>query len=379
MSANFSLLATDPASSARRGVLSLPHGKVETPIFMPVGTQGSVKTLHPLELEQLGAQIILGNTYHLWLRPGHELIREMGGLHGFTTWQKPFLTDSGGFQVWSLAKLRKITEEGVRFQNHLDGSKMLLTPELSMEIQAALGSDIAMLFDECPPYPCDEAYAARSLALTTRWARRCKDWIDTHQPMSGSRRQFHFGIVQGSVYANLREQSARELVAMDFDGYAVGGVSVGEPEHEMFRAIENAVPFLPHDKPRYAMGLGTPPQILEMIARGVDMFDCVMPTRMARHGVAFTLDGPLHIKNLIHAKDPRPLCESAHPHVAGFSRSYIRHLFRAGEMLALRLLSFHNLHFYMGLVAGARDSISQGKFNEYKDSFIQRYNQNPSS
>ncbi|MEY5020181.1 MAG: tRNA guanosine(34) transglycosylase Tgt, partial [Verrucomicrobiota bacterium] len=361
LSANFSLLATDPASSARRGVLCLPHGTVETPIFMPVGTQGSVKTLHPLELEQLGAQIILGNTYHLWLRPGHELIREMGGLHGFTTWQKPFLTDSGGFQVWSLAKLRKITEEGVRFQNHLDGSKMLLTPELSMEIQAALGSDIAMLFDECPPYPCDEAYAARSLALTTRWARRCKDWIDTHQPMSGSGRQLHFGIVQGSVYADLREQSARELVAMDFDGYAVGGVSVGEPEHEMFRAIENAVPFLPHDKPRYAMGLGTPPQILEMIARGVDMFDCVMPTRMARHGVAFTLDGPLHIKNLIHAKDPRPLCESAHPHVAGFSRSYIRHLFRAGEMLALRLLSFHNLHFYMGLVAGARDSISQGK------------------
>ena len=378
LSAPFSLLATDPASSARSGILTLPHGVVETPIFMPVGTQGSVKTLHPLELEQLGAQIILGNTYHLWLRPGHELIREMGGLHGFTTWQKPFLTDSGGFQVWSLAKLRKITEEGVRFQNHLDGSKMLLTPELSMEIQASLGSDIAMLFDECPPYPCDEAYAARSLALTTRWARRCKDWVTTHQPMSGNGRQLHFGIVQGSIYAELREQSARELVAMDFDGYAVGGVSVGEPEHEMFRAIENAVPFLPHDKPRYAMGLGTPPQILEMIARGVDMFDCVMPTRMARHGVAFTLDGPLHIKNLIHAKDPRPLCESAHPHVAGFSRSYIRHLFRAGEMLALRLLSFHNLHFYMGLVAGARDAISNGKFNDYKDSFIKRYH-NPTA
>jgi queuine tRNA-ribosyltransferase len=373
LSVSFSVISTDSASSARSGRLVLPHGVVETPIFMPVGTQGSVKTLHPAEIEELGAQIILGNTYHLWLRPGHELIREMGGLHGFTTWQKPFLTDSGGFQVWSLAKLRKITEEGVKFQNHLDGSKMLLTPELSMEIQAALGSDIAMLFDECPPYPCDEVYAAKSLALTTRWARRCKEWVSANEPRSGEGSQLHFGIVQGSVYADLREQSARELVELGFDGYAIGGVSVGEPEHEMFRAIENAVPFLPHDKPRYAMGLGTPPQILEMIARGVDMFDCVMPTRVARHGVAFTLDGPLHIKNLIHARDPRPICESAHPHVAGFSRAYLRHLFRAGEILALRLLSFHNLHFYLRLAAGARESIAAGNFSEYKDSFIRRY------
>jgi len=372
---SFSLLSTDPASSARLGRLVLAHGTVDTPIFMPVGTQGSVKTLHPAELDLLGAQIILGNTYHLWLRPGHELIREMGGLHGFTTWQKPMLTDSGGFQVWSLAKLRKITEEGVHFQNHLDGMRMLLTPELSMEIQAALGSDIAMLFDECPPYPCEEDYAAKSLALTTRWARRCKDWVSANSPRSGDGRQLHFGIVQGSVFAELREQSARELVDLDFDGYAIGGVSVGEPEVEMFRAIENAVPFLPQDKPRYAMGLGSPPQILEMIARGVDMFDCVMPTRVARHGVAFTLDGPIHIKNLIYAKDSRPLCESSHPHVAGFSRAYIRHLFRAGEILALRLLSFHNLHFYLRLVAGARDAIAIGAFSDYKDSFIRRYNQ----
>ena len=375
---SFTVLATDPSSSARRGELRLPHGTVETPIFMPVGTQGSVKTLHPLELDQLGAQIILGNTYHLWLRPGHELIRELGGLHEFTTWRKPMLTDSGGFQVWSLAKLRKITEEGVRFQNHLDGSKMLLTPELSMEIQAALGSDIAMLFDECPPYPCDETYAAKSLALTSRWARRCKDWVVANEPRSGPGRQQHFGIVQGSTFADLREQSARELVALDFDGYAIGGVSVGEPQEEMFRAIENAVPFLPADKPRYAMGLGTPPQILEMIARGVDLFDCVMPTRVARHGVAFTLDGPLHIKNLIHARDPRPLCESAHPHVAGFSRAYLRHLFRAGEILALRLLSFHNLHFYLRLVAGARDAIAAGTYSAYQDSFLRRYTQSPS-
>jgi queuine tRNA-ribosyltransferase len=373
---SFTVLATDPTSAARRGRLELPHGTVETPIFMPVGTQGSVKTLHPAELDLLGAQIILGNTYHLWLRPGHELIRDFGGLHGFTTWQKPFLTDSGGFQVWSLAKLRKITEEGVRFNNHIDGAKMLLTPELSMEIQASLGSDIAMLFDECPPYPCDEKYAANSLALTTRWARRCKDWITTHQPTSGNGLQKHFGIVQGSIYAPLREQSARELVDLDFDGYAIGGVSVGEPEEEMFRAIDNAVPFLPHHKPRYAMGLGTPPQILEMISRGVDLFDCVMPTRLARHGVAFTLDGPIQIKNQIHAKDPSPICESAHPHVASFSRAYLRHLFRAGEILALRLLSFHNLHFYLRLTAGARASIEAGSFPAFKNAFLQRYTRN---
>lgn len=360
-------------TKARTGILSLAHGIVETPIFMPVGTQGSVKTLHPDELEELGAQIILGNTYHLWLRPGHGMIRDFGGLHEFASWRRPILTDSGGFQVWSLAKLRKITEEGVRFQNHLDGSKMLLTPELSMEIQASLGSDVAMLFDECPPYPCDEKYAAQSLALTTRWARRCRDWVDQHQPCSGVGRQLHFGIVQGSVYADLREQSARELVDIGFDGYAVGGVSVGEPEHEMFRAIDNSVPFLPAGQPRYAMGLGTPPQILEMISRGVDMFDCVMPTRMARHGVAFTLDGPVHIKNLAHATDSGPLCETSHPHVARFSRAYIRHLFRAGEILALRLLSFHNLHFYLRLVAGAREAIAAGTYPDFKKSFIQRY------
>ena len=370
----FKLEHTD--GSARAGTLTLPHGEVSTPIFMPVGTQGSVKTLHPAELDELGAQIILGNTYHLWLRPGDELIHKMGGLHDFTTWQKPILTDSGGFQVWSLAKMRKITEEGVRFQSHLDGTKMMLSPEKSMAIQAALGSDIAMLFDECPPYPCDEKYAATSLALTTRWAKRCKEWITENQPLTAGLPQNHFGIVQGSIYADLREQSARELVELDFDGYAVGGVSVGEPEEEMFRAIDNAVPFLPADKPRYAMGLGTPPQILEMISRGVDMFDCVMPTRMARHGVAFTLDGPIHIKNLVHATDPRPICQSSHPHVSRFSRSYIRHLFRAGEMLALRLLSFHNLHFYLSLTRHAREAIANGTFEIYKNTFIQRYNTN---
>ena len=371
----FELLKTDTETKARRGRLTTAHGVVETPIFMPVGTQGSVKTLHPDDLVNLGSQIILGNTYHLNLRPGLEVIREFGGLHEFIDWDMPILTDSGGFQVWSLAKLRKITEEGVRFQNHLDGSKMMLSPEVSMEIQATLGSDIAMLFDECPPYPCEEKYALDSLALTTRWAKRCKEWVAKNEPKSGTGRQMHFGIVQGSIYAEMREQSARELVELGFDGYAVGGISVGEPEHEMIRAIENAVPFLPEDKPRYAMGLGTPPQMLEMIARGVDMFDCVMPTRVARHGLAFTEDGPIHIKNKEFEFDKNPLTQNTHPHVARFSRSYIRHLWRAKEMLALRLLSFHNLHFYLDLMEQARNAIEQGDFITFKDAFIKRYNQ----
>lgn len=279
----FTLHQKDSSTAARLGTLDLPHGRVPTPIFMPVGTQGSVKTMHPQDLETLGARIILGNTYHLSLRPGSALIREMGGLHRFSSWNRPILTDSGGFQVWSLAKLRKITEEGVRFQNHLDGAYMMLSPERSMEIQADLGSDIAMLFDECPPYPCDRKYAEASLGYTLRWARRCKDWVQEHRPRSGEGRQHHFGIVQGSVYADLRKRCAEELAAMEFDGYAIGGVSVGEPEEEMLRAIDHSAPWLPEDKPRYAMGLGTPPQLLEMIARGVDMFDCVMPTRLARH------------------------------------------------------------------------------------------------
>lgn len=371
---SFQIHQRDPQSRARRGTLTLPHGVVETPIFMPVGTQGSVKTLHPDDLVAINSQIILGNTYHLWLRPGHELIRDFGGLHAFADWDLPILTDSGGFQVWSLAKLRKITEEGVAFQNHLNGAKMMLTPELSMEIQASLGSDIAMLFDECPPYPCDEKYATKSLELTTRWGQRCKDWIVKNEPRSGEGRQQHFGIVQGSIYANLRERSARELGELDLDGYAIGGVSVGEPEHEMFRAIENAAPFLPEDKPRYAMGLGTPTQLLEMISRGVDMFDCVMPTRVARHGTAFTADGPLHIKNARFEADPKPLTDSTHPSIGRFSRAYIRHLFRAGEMLALRLLSMHNLHFYLSLMQDARNALEAGTFTEFKDAFIARYN-----
>lgn len=372
---SFELHQTDP-SGARLGTLHLPHGDVQTPIFMPVGTQGTVKTLHPEELEELGAQIILGNTYHLCLRPGDEAIRDLGGLHAFGGWKKPILTDSGGFQVWSLARLRKITEEGVRFCNHIDGAYMMLSPEKSMEIQANLGSDIAMLFDECPPYPCDRAYAVKSLGYTLRWAKRCRTWIDVHQPTSGGKPQWHFGIVQGSVYSDLRRQCAEELAAMDFEGYSIGGVSVGEPEEEMLRAIELTTLYLPQHKPRYAMGLGTPSQMLEMIERGVDMFDCVMPTRLARHGVALTPDGPIHIKNERWKHDPRPLDPEGHPHVTRFSRAAIRHFFRAGEMLALRLLSFQNLHFYLRLMAQARDAIAAGQFAAFKSSFISRYQAN---
>ncbi|MDP0490575.1 MAG: tRNA guanosine(34) transglycosylase Tgt [Verrucomicrobiota bacterium JB023] len=369
----FSLQATCPDTKARAGTMNLPHAAVETPVFMPVGTQGSVKTLHPRELnDELGARIILGNTYHLWLRPGTDIIGKMGGLHDFSAWPNALLTDSGGFQVWSLAKLRKISEKGVTFQSHLDGSRLELTPEKSMEIQSILGSDIAMLFDECPPYPCERAYAEESTALTSRWAKRCKEWIET-AGQNAPKPQHHFGIVQGSIYEDLRERSAKDLVDLDFDGYAIGGVSVGEPEVEMMRAIDNAEPYLPQEKPRYAMGLGTPPQILAMIARGVDMFDCVHPTRSARHGLAYTPDGPIHIKNARFADDPRPLTEDCHPHLRQFSRAYLRHLFKAGEILALRLLSFHNLDFYLRLTRAARKAILEGNFPAFHADFLARY------
>lgn len=372
---SFTLHRTDP-SGARLGTLHLPHGDVPTPIFMPVGTQGTVKTLHSEDLEALGARIILGNTYHLCLRPGDEAIRDLGGLHRLSAWERPILTDSGGFQVFSLARLRKITEEGVRFCNHIDGAYMMLSPERSMEIQANLGSDIAMLFDECPPYPCERRYAEQSLARTLRWAERCKRWVADHRPMTGGAPQQHFGIVQGSAFAELRRRSAEALAEMDFDGYAIGGVSVGEPEPVMLEAIENSTPYLPAHKARYAMGLGTPVQMLEMIERGVDMFDCVMPTRLARHGVALTPDGPMHIRNERWKNDTRPLDAEGHPHVTRYSRAAIRHFFRAGEMLAMHLLSFQNLHFYLRLMAQARDAIAAGEFAAFKRSFISRYQAN---
>lgn len=362
----FKILHQDSSSQARQGRLETPHGIIETPIFMPVGTQGTVKSVSPHELNDLNAQIILGNTYHLFVRPGTETIKALGGLHSFMNWQKPILTDSGGFQVWSLAKMRKITEKGVEFQNHLDGAKTFIGPETSMEIQSALGSDIAMLFDECPPYPCDEEYASKSNQMTLRWAERCKDWVVKNEPKAGgtSQKQLHFGIVQGSIYSELREESAKGLVDIGFDGYAVGGVSVGEPENEMIRAVENSVPFLPENKPRYAMGLGTPSQMLEMIARGIDMFDCVLPTRVARTGTVYTSDGTLNLKNNKFLNDDQPIEKDCGCYACknGFSRGYIRHLVRSEEILGIRLTTLHNLYFYLNLMSQARDAIRNNTF-----------------
>jgi len=361
----FTLLQTDPATKARRGRLVTNHGIIETPVFMPVGTQGSVKAVSPGELREVGAQIILGNTYHLFVRPGMDVMRHFGGLHRFMGWDGPILTDSGGFQVFSLAKLRKITEEGVHFQNHLDGAPCFLGPREAMEIQATLGSDIAMLFDECPPYPCAREDAAESLARTLRWAARCREI-----PTPGLK----FGIVQGSSYADLRRESAEALVAMGFDGYAVGGVSVGEPEPEMMAAIEASEPWLPAERPRYAMGLGTPPQMVEMVARGIDMFDCVLPTRLARNGTAFTAQGTINLKNAPYIYDQGPIEEGCTCAACRqFTRGYLRHLVKAEEILGLRLISLHNLHFYLHLMERVRREIDQGTFAAFRQAFIAGY------
>jgi queuine tRNA-ribosyltransferase len=388
----FEVRATDKSTKARSGRLKTGHGLIETPAFMPVGTQGSVKAVSSRELRELNAQIVLGNTYHLFVRPGLDVIRHFGGLHRFMNWDGPILTDSGGYQIFSLAKLRKITEEGVYFQNHVDGTPAFISPEIAMEIQAALGSDIAMVLDECPPWPCDYDYAARSMELTARWATRCKEWKRKnaehptsniehpteeaqsihHQPSTGD--QLLFGIVQGATFAQLREQCAQALVEIGFDGYAIGGVSVGEPEEEMMRAVESSSSFLPENKPRYAMGLGTPPQLLELIARGMDMFDCVLPTRLARNGTAFAGTGTLNLKNAEFARDKNPIEQNcACPACQEYTRGYIRHLIKAEEILGLRLITLHNLHFYLDLMRQARAAIENGTFNEFRFNFVANY------
>ncbi len=394
----FELIASDPSSKSRHGRLTTAHGVIDTPAFMPVGTQGSVKAVSPRELRELDAQVILGNTYHLFVRPGLDVIKHFGGLHRFMNWDGPILTDSGGYQIFSLAKLRKITENGVHFQNHVDGTPAFISPEIAMEIQAALGSDIAMVLDECAPYPCEYDYAARSVEMTTRWARRCKKenvqrstsnaQCPTEEtdlsairklpvqlgPQSAIKRQLVFGIVQGATFDDLRKSSAQAMIDLNFDGYAIGGVSVGEPEEEMMRAVEASEPFLPDDKPRYAMGLGTPPQLLEMIARGMDMFDCVLPTRLARNGTAFTSKGTLNLKNAEFAMDKRPVEENcACPACREFSRGYIRHLIKAEEILGLRLITLHNLHFYLDLMKQARDKIDNGTFDQFRNAFVANY------
>ena len=372
MSAPFQLLKTDTATAARRGRLQTCHGAVETPIFMPVGTQGTVKAVTPQHLREIGSQIILGNTYHLSLRPGSELIRDVGGLHRFMGWNGPILTDSGGFQVFSLAKLRDITDAGVAFQSHLDGAKHFLGPREVMTIQQNLGSDIAMVLDECPPWPCERDACARAVDRSYRWAQQCKQ-IATDSGFLGSGHHV-FAIVQGSTFDDLRRQAAESLSALDFPGYAVGGVSVGEPEPEMLKQVGATTPFMPANKPRYTMGLGTPPQLLKMVALGVDMFDCVLPTRVARNGLVFTPDGPMNLRNEQYRADPRPIVEGLDNYTCrNFSRAYLRHLTVAGEMLSGTLLTIHNLHFFLDLMAQARAHIEAGDYAPWHRAWIERY------
>ncbi len=367
----YKLLKTDTTSRARKGQLTTGRGVVETPVFMPVGTQATVKSMTPTELENLGAQVILGNTYHLMIRPGMEVMSHFGGIHKFSSWKGPILTDSGGFQVFSLAKLRKIEANGVRFQSHVDGTEFFLGPKESMEVQWTLGSDIAMVFDECPPYPCDHAYAAKSLDLTLRWEQESKQW---HEKLDTENRQLLFGIVQGSTYADLREKSAKALVEMGFDGYAIGGLSVGETEEKIMKSVDESVPFLPETSVRYAMGLGTPPQLVELVARGVDMFDCVLPTRMARHGTAYTGKGTIHLTNNQYRLDKGPLENGCQCYACNnFSRGYIRHLLNVNEILGLRLVSLHNVHFYLQLMKDIRISLENGTFGEFREKFVTGY------
>jgi len=364
----YELLANDPDSSARLGRLTTPHGVIDTPCFMPVGTQGTVKTMTPEELRELGAQIILGNTYHLNLRPGVPIIEKAGGLHRFMGWDGPILTDSGGYQVFSLAKLRKLTDDGVEFQSHIDGATCFLGPREAMQIQQKLGSDIAIVLDECPPWPCDRDSACKSVDRTLLWATRCRE--------HGGNQEI-FGIVQGSAYADLRERCARELVRIGFDGHAIGGVSVGEPEELMLQQVEWTTGHLPADKPRYAMGLGTPAQILEMIARGVDLFDCALPTRVARNGTAITQRGSVNVKVAAYKDDLRPVEEGCACYTCRrFTRAYVRHLFNAEEILGLRLLTIHNLHVYFRVLREARERIAAGTFAEFARGFSANYRRN---
>ena len=372
MSAHFTLLQTDPATGARRGRLTTRHGAVETPVFMPVGTQGTVKAVTPAQLREIGAQMILGNTYHLNLRPGSELIRGLGGLHKFMGWDGPILTDSGGFQVFSLAKLRRVRDDGITFQSHLDGATIFLGPGEVMAIQQNLGSDVAMVLDECPPWPCEREVCIRAIERSRRWAGACL----TAARESGLLAAGHhvFAIVQGSTFDDLRREAAESLAALDFPGYAIGGVSVGEPESEMFKQVAATTPYLPVDKPRYTMGLGTPPQLLNMVALGVDMFDCVLPTRVARNGLAFTPDGPINLRNEKYRTDPRPVVEGLDNYTCRhFSRAYLRHLAVAGEMLAGTLLTIHNLHFYLDLMAQAQSHLEAGDFAPWHRQWISRY------
>jgi queuine tRNA-ribosyltransferase len=355
-------------SGARLGTVHTPHGSFDTPAFMPVGTQATVKGMSPDEVKSMGAGIILSNTYHLWMRPGSDIVREAGGLHKFMNWDRAILTDSGGFQVFSLSENRKINEEGVYFRSHIDGSKHILTPEKSISVQNDLGSDIIMAFDECTPWPAEHKYAKHSLERTTRWLERC---IEAHK---NDKKQALFGIVQGGTYADLRQQSAKEITQFDLPGYALGGLSVGEPGHLMYEMLEATVPLLPSDKPRYLMGVGSPDYLIEGSIRGIDMFDCVLPTRIGRNGTVMTHQGRMIIRDKKFARDFSPIDEKCDCYVCrNYSRAYIRHLIKAGEMFGLRLASWHNIHFLLKLMEDVRKAISEDRLLDFRDEFFFEY------
>ena len=373
----FELHKTDPRTKARRGTVTTPHGKIDTPIFMPVGTAATVKAMRPEEVKELGAQIILSNTYHLYLRPGHEIVREAGGLHRFMNWDRPILTDSGGFQVVSLAGLRKIKEEGVTCHSHIDGHRIFMGPEQSMQIQSNLASTIAMAFDECPPSKAERSYVEDSVARTYRWLVRCQtemkrlngleDTINKHQML--------FGINQGAVYDDIRIENAKRITELDLDGYAVGGLAVGETHEEMYRILDSTVPYLPQDKPVYLMGVGTPLNIVEGVYRGVDFFDCVYPTRNGRHGHAYTHHGKINLLNAKFMFDERPIEEGCGcPACRSYSRAYIHHLFKAKEMLGMRLMVLHNLYFYNHLMEEIRNAIDEHRYEQFRRDFTEAYN-----
>ncbi|NUN07991.1 MAG: tRNA guanosine(34) transglycosylase Tgt [Ignavibacteriaceae bacterium] len=369
----FDLLATDKYTKARAGIIFTDHGKIETPIFMPVGTQASVKAVNQQMLKEvIDAQIILGNTYHLYLRPGEDTLNKAGGLHKFMNWDRPILTDSGGFQVHSLAELRKISKTGVEFKSHIDGSRHFFSPETVIRIQRNIGSDIMMVLDECTSYPCDYEYARKSTELTLEWAVLNKEAFAKHPPLYGFS-QYLFGIVQGSVYNDLRERCARGLVEIGFDGYAVGGLAVGEPAEMMYKTTDHVTDFMPADKPRYLMGVGKPENILESIERGIDMFDCVMPTRNGRNAYLFTWDGVVSMKNARYKQDFNPVSKDCGCYTCmNYTRGYLRHLFNADEILALELASIHNLYFYLDLVKQARMRILNGDFSIWKKEIINK-------
>ena len=363
----FNIFKTDANSYARSGEVKTAHSTIPTPVFMPVGTQATVKTLTPEDLDEIGIKIILANTYHLYLRPGEDLIAEAGGLHNFMGWDKSILTDSGGFQVFSLSKLRSITDEGVYFNSHIDGSKHFLTPEKVMDIEQALAADIAMCFDECSPFPCSYEEAEKAVIRTSKWANRCKK---AHHKKD----QALFGIVQGNMYEDLRIKSAQELVELDFPAYAIGGLSVGEPKADMYRILDLTHHLLPEDKPRYLMGVGTPEDLVEGVKRGVDMFDCVLPTRLARHGAAYTKTGRITVRNATYARDFTPLDSECDCYVCQkYTRAYIRHLIKAEEILAARLLSYHNIYFLAKLMEDIRKAILNDDFSNFYDNFFNKY------